>query len=69
MKTDAEKRAQKKYDQKITTYVIKLNPDHDSDLIEYLGAFVGNRNETLKKIIREHMKKIVTKSGSADPMK
>ena len=60
MKTESAKRAQKKYDQKITRFVINLNPDYDGDLIEYIGSFVGNRNETLKKIIREHMKKFVT---------
>ena len=68
MATEAQLRARHKYQAKIRTYHLKLIPDKEMDIIDFLDSFEGNRTEFLKKIIRKNMKKDVPSLGSADPI-
>lgn len=59
MLSDAQKRANKKYDKKCrVTYSLKLNRinEDDSEIIEFLSS-IENKNEFIKKAILEAMKK------------
>jgi len=56
MWTDAQKRAQEKYDAKMAVrYCLKLNRGTDSDIIERLDAVAGTEGKQtyIKRLIRE----------------
>lgn len=55
--TAAQLRAIQHYDkQHTTTFLIKLNNNTDADLIQYLNNS-GNKQGTIKRALREYMKK------------
>ena len=57
MTTEAAKAAKARYDAKTAKYIsMKLNKNTDKDLIEHLDK-QSNKQEYLKKLIREDMKK------------
>lgn len=54
MLTEAQKKAQRVYNAKIMKFLIKLNPDVDQDIIDFL-ATKDNRQGYIKSLIRKAM--------------
>lgn len=56
--SDAQKRAQKRYDEKTKTIAVKYTPanmDEYEQLMQYLSDTKQNKNSFLKKLIKEHL--------------
>ena len=49
--TEAQAKANKKYNEKLRTYCLKLNPDKDADVIELLEK-QANKTEFIKSLVR-----------------
>lgn len=47
---------QKRYDLKVSKVQIKLNPDVDQDIIDFLNT-CDNKQALIKKLLREEIKK------------
>ena len=56
MSTEAQKKAWKTYNDKMTQFVFKLSPDEHSDVIEFWKA-VKNKRQTFIEITRELIEK------------
>ena len=50
MVSEAQKRAQKRYSEKMVQFVIKLRKDVDAEIIERLEA-AGNRTEYIRRLV------------------
>ena len=55
MRSEAQVRAEAKYNAKLKQVCIKLNPDKDADIIEWLGR-KSMKAVYIKNLIREDMK-------------
>ena len=57
MATEAQRRANSKYDKKNTkNFTIKLNKNTDSDIFEYFNNY-ENKTGLIKQLLREHINK------------
>ena len=56
MRSEAQVRAEAKYNAKLKQVCIKLNPDKDADIIEWLGR-KSMKAVYIKNLIREDMKR------------
>lgn len=53
MRTEAQVRAEAKYNAKLKMVCVKLNPEKDADIIEILER-QENKTEFIKALIRKH---------------
>ena len=51
MKTEAQKKADKKYNAKLRTFCLKLNSEKDADVIAFLEK-QANKTEFIKAMVR-----------------
>lgn len=53
MISDAQKKAKRKYNQKVVAVLVEFYPGKDADIIEVFKTIGSSRQEFIKKCIRE----------------